>query len=171
MRFHQSTARRISVPTSIAAQRRADRRMSAALWVVQGLVALVFLMAGSMKLVMPLEAMAMPVALPGWFLRFIGIAEVLGAIGLIVPSVTRIRPGLTPLAACGLLIIMTGATVVTLVGGGGAQALGPVVIGGLLAGIVHGRAQRLPIATRGVARTDAVIESAVRRRDSVAASA
>ena len=136
------------LPTRTAASPR--RSVSIALWVVQGLVALVFLMAGSMKLVMPLEAMAMPVALPGWFLRFIGVAEVFGAIGLIVPSATRIRPGLTPLAAGGLLVIMIGATVVTLIGGGGVQALGPVIIGGLLVAIVHGRMRRVPIVPRRV---------------------
>jgi hypothetical protein len=131
--------------------------VSTALWVVQGLVALVFLMAGSMKLVMPLEAMAMPVALPGWFLRVIGVAEVFGAIGLIVPSATRIRPALTTVAAGGLLVIMIGAAVVTLIGGGGVQALGPMIIGGLLVTIVHGRMRRVPIIPQRVpsdARTE-----------------
>ena len=47
---------------------------------------------------------------------FIGVAEVLGAIGLILPGVLRIRPGLTPLAAAGLVIIMIGATVIGLGG-------------------------------------------------------
>jgi len=51
------------------------------LWVIQGLLAALFLFAGSMKLVLPIEAMAGPVSLPGWFLRFIGVAEVAGAIG------------------------------------------------------------------------------------------
>src|ERR687888_96693 len=107
--------------------------MTYALWVVQGLLALLFLFAGGMKLVLPLEAMQGPVVLPGPFLRFIGVAEVLGALGLILPGLLRLRPGLTPLAAAGLVIIMMGATVVTLAGGQLAPALLPAGVG-LLAG-------------------------------------
>ena len=76
------------------------------LWILQGLLAALFLFAGVMKLVMPIEAMAGPVAIsPGAFLRFIGVAETLGAVGLVVPWLFRIKPGLTPLAAGGLVII------------------------------------------------------------------
>src|SRR6266568_5417333 len=102
--------------------------MTYALWVVQGLLALLFLFAGGMKLVLPLEALQDPVALPGLFLRCIGVAEVLGALGLILPGLLRIRPGLTPLAAAGLVIIMIGATVITLVGGMVALALMNLVV-------------------------------------------
>src|SRR6266536_4128532 len=87
------------------------------LWIVQGLLALAFLFAGGMKLILPIEEMTKQTPLPGLFLRFIGVAEVLGAVGLILPGLLRIRPGLTPLAAAGLVIIMLGATVVTLAGG------------------------------------------------------
>ena len=149
--------------TTIATAQPA-RHATIALWILQGGVAAVFLMAGSMKLVMPIEAMAMPVALPGWFLRFIGVAEVLGAIGLIVPSATRIRPGLTPLAACGLVIIMLGAIGVTLLGGGGVQALGPAFIGVLLIAIAVGRTRRAPIAARTTP------EPATSRRNAAAAA-
>src|SRR5216117_2785688 len=95
------------------------------LWIVQALLALIFLMTGGMKLVLPIEGMAGPNPLPGLFLRFIGVAEVLGAIGLILPGLLRIRPCLTPLAAAGLVIIMIGATVLTLAGGDVALALIP----------------------------------------------
>src|SRR6266545_6969772 len=97
--------------------------MTYALWIVQGLLAALFLFAGGTKLVLPLDQMTGPVALPGWFLRFIGVAEVLGALGLILPGLLRIRAGLTPLAAAGLVIIMIGATVVTLASGQIAAAL------------------------------------------------
>src|SRR5436305_5188328 len=95
------------------------RIMTTALWTVQGLLALLFLFAGSMKLIVPIELLTaqMPVPLPGLFLQFIGTAEVAGAIGLLLPGLLRIRPMLTPLAACGLVIIMIGATVVTLASG------------------------------------------------------
>jgi hypothetical protein len=81
----------------------------------------------------------MLVPLPGWFLRFIGVTEVLGAIGLILPGLLGIRPGLTPLAAAGLVIIMIGATVVTLAGGDVALALIPLVVGLLSAFVAYGR--------------------------------
>ena len=84
------------------------------LWVVQGLLAALFLFAGGMKLVLPLEALAGPIALPGLFMRFIGVAEVAGALGLVLPSLLRIQPRLTPVAAGRLVIIMIGATTLTI---------------------------------------------------------
>jgi len=113
--------------------------MTYALWVVQGLLAAVFLFAGGMKLVLPLEKLAGPVTLPGPFLRFIGVCEVLGALGLILPGLLRIRPGLTPLAAAGLVIIMIGATVITLMGGELTAALISLVVGLLAAFVAYGR--------------------------------
>ena len=103
--------------------------MNIALWIAQGLLAAIFLFAGGMKLVMPVEEMTKQIALPGLFLRFIAVCEVLGAIGLILPWLLRIRPGLTPLAAAGLAIIMIGATVTALMTGGIAMALIPLVVG------------------------------------------
>jgi hypothetical protein len=114
--------------------------MTYALWIVQGLLALIFLFSGGMKLVMPLEALTEQMPLPGLFVRFIGVAEVLGAIGLILPGLLRIRPGLTPLAAAGLVIIMIGATVLTLLLGSGVTlALIPLVVGLLSAFVAYGR--------------------------------
>ena len=113
--------------------------MTYALWIVQGLLAALFLFAGGIKLFLPLEALKGPVALPGLFLRFIGVVEVLAAIGLILPGLLRIRPGLTPLAAAGLVIIMIGATVTTLMTAGVAVALFPLVVGILAAFVAYGR--------------------------------
>ncbi len=117
------------------------RIMTTALWILQALLALLFLFAGSMKLILPIEMMMaqMPLPLPGLFLRFIGTAEVAGALGLILPGLLRIRPMLTPLAACGLVIIMIGATVVTLAAGGGVSALVPLVVGLLCTTVAYGR--------------------------------
>src|SRR6266571_3675383 len=123
---------------------RGPAEMTYALWIVQGLLAALFLFAGGAKLVLPLDQMTGPVALPGWFLRFLGVAEVLGALGLILPGLLRIRPGLTPLAAAGLVIIMIGATVVTLASGGVAQALIPLVVGLLSAFVAYGRWRLAP---------------------------
>jgi hypothetical protein len=120
------------------------RLMTYALWSVQGLLALLFLFSGGMKLVLPLEALTAQMALPGLFVRFIGVAEVLGAIGLILPGLLRIRPGLTPLAAAGLVLIMIGATVLTLAGGDVAPALIPLGVGLLSAFIAYGRWRLAP---------------------------
>ena len=113
--------------------------LTSALWIIQGLLALLFLFAGSMKLIVPIEMLTAQMPLPGLFLQFIGVAEVAGAIGLILPGLLRIRPILTPLAACGLLIIMIGATVVTLAGGEVVPALLPLVMGLLCAFVAYGR--------------------------------
>src|SRR5262245_21107424 len=113
--------------------------MNIALWIIQGLLALTFLLAGGSKLVMPIEAMQQgPVVLPGLLMRFIGVVDVLGALGLILPSLLRIRPGLTPLAAAGLLIIMIGAVGITIAGGDAAHAPIPAVIGLLAAFVAYG---------------------------------
>jgi DoxX-like protein len=120
---------------------RVITRKSGILWGVQGLLAALFLFAGGMKLVMPLEMMKGPVELPGLLLRFIGVCEVLGAIGLILPELLKIKRILTPLAAAGLVIIMTGATVITMIGGEVAPAVVPFVVGVLAATVAYGRWQ------------------------------
>ena len=118
------------------------------LWTIQILLALLFIWGGAFKLVAPIEKLAGPVALPGLFLRFIGLAELLGGLGLILPAALRIRPMLTPLAAAGLVIIMIGATVITLMGGLGAMALIPLVTGLLAAFVAYGRWRLAPIRGR-----------------------
>ena len=74
---------------------------SIALWSLQVLVALPFLFAGGIKLILPIALLQaqMPMPLPGLFIRSIATAEVAGALGLILPGLLRIRPMLTPLAA------------------------------------------------------------------------
>ncbi|MEO8037087.1 MAG: DoxX family protein [Acidobacteriota bacterium] len=122
----------------------APRATNYLLWTLQVLLALLFLFAGVMKFLTPVAKMQEgPIKLPVLFLHFIGAAEILGGLGLILPGLLRIRRGLTPLAAIGLLIIMVGATVVTLMGGGGATALIPLVIGVLLGLVVYWRREWL----------------------------
>ena len=127
--------------------------MPYALWAVQGLLALVFLSAGGGKLFMSAQDLNEDFLMPDEFMRFIGVAEVLGAIGLILPGVLRIRPGLTPLAAAGLVIIMTGATVHGLAGGDSAEALVPFVLGLLAAFVAYGRRSWLANALAGTGKT------------------
>ena len=129
---------------------RPRRGLHYALWTIQVLLALLFLFGGVMKLVMPIEAMTQPgqVQLPGLFLRFIGVVEMLGGLGLVLPGLLRIRPGLTPLAAAGLVIVMIGATVVTLMGGDPAAALIPLAVGLLVAFVAYGRWRLAPLRGR-----------------------
>jgi hypothetical protein len=125
--------------------------MNYVLWIVQGLLTLLFLFTGGTKLILPIEMLTEQTPLPGLFVRFLGVAEVLGAIGLILPGLVRIWPVLTPLAASGLVIIMIGATVLTLVGVvpvGAAMALIPLVVGLLSAFVAYGRWRLAPLRGR-----------------------
>jgi uncharacterized membrane protein YphA (DoxX/SURF4 family) len=116
-----------------------------ALWIVQVVLAVVFLLAGGMKLVLPVEQLAGQMPIPAWFLRVIGVAEVAGGLGVVLPGLVRVAPGLTPLAAAGLVSIMIGAIVVTLATGGGvALALVPAIVGLLAAFVAYGRWRLAP---------------------------
>jgi hypothetical protein len=118
-------------------------KLNRTLWSIQGVLAGLFLFAGVMKLVLPIDAMAGPVALPGGLLRFIGAAEVAGGLGLVLPWLLKIRPVLTPVAAGALEIIMAGAVVITALGGSVAGAAFPLVVGLALGAVAYGRAQAL----------------------------
>jgi uncharacterized membrane protein YphA (DoxX/SURF4 family) len=123
--------------------------MNVALWIIQVLLALLFLFAGGTKLVLPIEtltSMGSPnqIHLPGLFIRFIGVCEVVGALGLILPGLLRTRPSLTPLAAAGLVIIMIGATALTFAADGAGPAIVPFVVGLLAAVVAYGRLRLEP---------------------------
>jgi len=122
--------------------------MKYALWIVQGLLALAFFLAGLMKLTQPMDvletSMGWPAALPAPLVRFIGLAELLGAIGLILPALTRIRPGLVPLAAAGLTLIMLLATLFHVSRGEGAMTPVNLVLGAMAAFVAYGRGRLLP---------------------------
>jgi uncharacterized membrane protein YphA (DoxX/SURF4 family) len=124
---------------------RYSRKASAALWTAQALLAMVFLFAGAFKLTAPWEEMAaqMPVALPELFIRFIAACEMLGALGLILPGLTRVARYLTPVAAAGLLAIMVGATTITVATMDVPSALLPFVCGVLAVVVARGRASWL----------------------------
>ena len=136
-------------------------KKNTALWIVQGLLAVMFLFAGGSKLMMSAAQMAEQAkTVGGWqapiaFVRFIGTCEVLGAIGVVVPWLTGIRPGLTPLAAGGLVVIMIGATVVNLTTTVPALAILTVILGLLAAFVAYGRGQdqRRPTTSNRVQRT------------------
>lgn len=116
--------------------------MNIVLWVVQVLLGALFVFAGVSKFTMSVEEMTKQMPMPGWFLHFIGVAEILGGIGLILPWALRIKPMLTPLAAAGLLIIMIGAVVVTLMTPDRAMAVIPALCGACLAFVAWGRGSK-----------------------------
>jgi len=119
--------------------------MNRGLWIVQGLLALVFLATGIMKLMLSDADLTADIPVPALFVRFIAVCEVLGSVGLILPSLLRIQPGLTPLAAAGLTIIMIGATVITAATMGMVIAVMPLVICLLAAFVAYGRWKLAPI--------------------------
>ena len=121
--------------------------MRYALWIAQGLLALTFLFAGGSKLVMSIAAMnqGSTIQLPGLFLRFIGTCEVLGGLAMVLPGLLKIRTVLTPLAAAGLVIIMIGATWITIAEGMSLVALIPFTAGVLAGFVAYGRWRVLPL--------------------------
>jgi uncharacterized membrane protein YphA (DoxX/SURF4 family) len=124
--------------------------MNILLWIIQGLLGLLFIFSGVMKFVMSVEQMneQAPVVWPGIFLHFIGVCEILGGIGLILPSALRIQPRLTPLAAAGLAIITAGATVITLMGPMKGMVVVPLVTCLLCIFVAYGRWRIRPITAR-----------------------
>ena len=126
-------------------------RKSGVLWTVQTVLALLFLFAGGMKLVMPIEAMQGPIPLPDLFIRFIGVCEVSGALGLLLPGLLRVKRSLTPIAALGLVTIMSGAVTITIEAGmTGAAIVIPVVVGTLAALVAFGRSSWNSLLTHTV---------------------
>lgn len=123
--------------------------MSKVLWVVQALLAALFVFGGVMKFIMPVEVMTRQMPLPGLFLHFIGLAEICGGLGLVLPGMLRIRPGLTPLAAAGLALIMVGAVVITLRIGPPVQAAFPAICGVLATWVAWARWRQVPHGSRG----------------------
>ncbi len=127
--------------------------MTYVLWIIQVLLVLLFLFAGGTKLVIPpdvLASMGSPnqIQLPGLFIWFIGVVEVLSALGLILPGLLRIKPWLTPLAAAGLVVIMIGATALTMAADGVAAGVVPLVVGLLAAFVAYGRWRLVPHPAR-----------------------
>jgi hypothetical protein len=122
-----------------------DKKTAVFLWIVQGVLAALFLFSGAMKLITPAPTLAQQAHMSGMFLKLIGVFEVLGALGLVLPGLARIRPELTAVAAAGLVIIMIGAVVVTIRQGEGALAAIPAITGVLCAVVAWGR-RRVPAA-------------------------
>jgi uncharacterized membrane protein YphA (DoxX/SURF4 family) len=131
------------------AVRTSSRVLNIALWILQMLLAALFLWHGQFMVFPPADMVAMINANIGPGLRvFIGVAEILAAAGLILPGVTRILPFLTPLAAAGLMIVMASASVFHLYRGETTSAISAVVILLLVSVVAYTRWKVAPIAAR-----------------------
>jgi len=121
--------------------------MNIVLWIIQILLALLFLFAGITKLlpILPPPPPDLPLP-PVWFLKFIGLCELLGGLGLVLPGLFRVKQYLTVLAAIGLTIIMIGATIITIMGPGVGAAVPPLVVGLLCAFVAYGRTKLRPLS-------------------------
>jgi hypothetical protein len=135
-----------SVPTS----RRASRKLSASVWTLQALLALTFVLTSAMKLLMPAEVLEAQSPLPVIVSRFVGVCELAGALGLILPSLLRIRPMLTCLAAAGLVVLMICATILTpiLISPDPVATSVPAMVGVLAAFVGYARLRLAPIRAR-----------------------
>jgi uncharacterized membrane protein YphA (DoxX/SURF4 family) len=129
--------------------RTASRGVNIALWVLQVLMAALFFWHGQFSVFPPVDLVAMINETIGPGLRvFIGVAEVLAAVGLILPGLTRILPSLTALAAAGLMIVMSSATAFHLYRGETASAISAFVIFLLVTVVAYARWKVAPIAAR-----------------------
>jgi len=127
-----------------------SKRLRIGLWVVQVLLALVFGLSGAMKLAIPYAELLTQGAwverVPEGLIKFIGVAELSGALGLILPAATRIKPFLTPLAAAGFVVVMALASALHL--SLGQPPIAQVILGGLAAFVAWGRSRKAPIKSR-----------------------
>jgi putative oxidoreductase len=130
---------------TLPASTRPSKALDISLWIVRALLALAFAMAGIIKSTQPIAELAKNVpwtgVIPAALVRFIGVSELAGGLGLILPAATRFRPLLTPVAATGLLTIMVLA----------AGESGPLInftLGALAAFVAWGRFKKAPISPR-----------------------
>lgn len=140
-----------TMATRPSAQGESHRALNVALWIAQLALFTVFAVTGSAKVTMPVDRLAPMMAwvtdVPPALVRFIGIAELSGAIGVLLPSMTRVHSELTSLAALGLAVVMVLATPVHLLAGDTARAVVPLGLGALAAFVAWGRYAVVPIAT------------------------
>ena len=123
--------------------------MNVGLWVLQILLGLFMAVAsGVPKLLIPAEMLPMPIPIPGPLPVFIGVAEIAGGLGLILPGLLKIRPGLTPLAAAGLGLVAIGGTAYQLAAGEPGNAVFALMIAVLCAFVGYGRWQLVPHRAR-----------------------
>ena len=133
-------------------QQQRSKALHITLWIAQVILAAMFLMSGFMKLSQPIDQLSkmLPWAaqVPEALVRFIGVAEVLGAVGLILPSLLRIQPKLTPIAAVGLALVMLFAVVFHISRGETPMIGMNFILIAIAAFIAWGRFKKAPIAPK-----------------------
>ena len=123
--------------------------MNILLWVLQVLLALAFFAHGLLLLFPPAAvAEQMNASLPRWFQLFLGVAEVLAAVGLTLPGFTRIQPWLVPCAAVGIMIVMISATGFHLMRGEVSSAIVTAVLLAMATYVAYMRWRVAPIRPR-----------------------
>ena len=136
------------------AGRQRGRGLHVGLWVAQGLLAAAFGLAGLSHATRPIAEMAKFApwtgALPEALVRLIGVAELAGALGLLLPALTRRKPALTAWAATGLAVVMALASVVHIARGEPQVLPVNLLLGGVAGFIAWGRFRRARIAPRAV---------------------
>ena len=140
----------VSDSANFTTVKRTTRQLSVSLWTLQALLALLFVMTGAMKVLMPTDMLEAQSRLPVIVARFVGLCELAGALGLILPGLLRIRPILTPLAAAGLVVLMICATILTpiLISPDPVVMLLPAAVGVVAAFIGYARLRLAPLRAR-----------------------
>jgi uncharacterized membrane protein YphA (DoxX/SURF4 family) len=142
----------MTAPATSASDARPSKALHIVLWVLQVALGVMFLSAGLMKATTPIADLAAKMVWPGvvppGLVRFIGASELLGGIGLILPAATRVKPGLTPLAALGLVAVMVCAAIFHISRGEVQMVPINVVLGGLAGFVAWGRFKKATIAPR-----------------------
>ena len=139
----------LTINTTTTTTGNRSRALNIALWVLQVLLAAAYVAHGWMMVSPPAELVALMNAQLGvGFRLFLGVAELLAAVGLILPGVTRIRPVLTPLAAAGLMIVMSSATALHIFRGENGSAVSAAVLFVLVTIVAYTRWKVQPIAAR-----------------------
>jgi len=125
--------------------------MNIVLWVLQVLLALAFLAHGCLLLFPPAAIVdQMNASLPRWFQLFLGVAEILAAVGLTLPGFTRIQPWLVSCAAAGVMIVMVCATIFHLMRGEVSSAITTVVLLAVATFVAYVRWRVAPIPPRRI---------------------
>ena len=153
----------ITTNVVVSSDARTSKALHVTLWIVQCLLGAMFIAVGTMKATQPIATLAnalrWPAEVPAALVRFIGVAEFLGGLGLILPAATRIKPMLTPLAGLGLATAMMFAVIFHISHGEFGAVGAPLVLGCLAAFVAWGRATKASIAPRYQSRAGALVSS------------